>query len=61
MNEPKNENQIEGSKTAKPFQADEGESGKTSHGMKESPHDRADAVGDDEKQDEMSKTTQRQE
>ena len=51
----------EGSKTAKPFHEDEDAGGDESPGMAEAPHDRADAVGDAKKKEEMPKTTQRQE
>ncbi len=60
MSDPKKLDQTEGSKTAKPFsEGDHG--GEASPGMDQAPHDRADAVGDAGKKDEMPKTTQRQE
>ena len=61
MSEPRNLNQVEGSKTAKPFHEGEDAGGDASPGMEEAPHDRADAVGDAGKKEEMPKTTQRQE
>ncbi len=61
MSDPKNVNDIEGSKTAKPFHEGEEAGGDASPGMEEAPHDRADAVGDPKKKAEMAKTTQRQE
>ena len=61
MSDPKNLNQTEGSKTAKPFSEGEEAGAGKSPGMDQAPHDRADAVGDDRKQDEMPKVTQRQE
>lgn len=61
MSEPKTVNDLQGSKTAKPFQEGEDAGGDQSPGMREAPHDRADAVGDAEKKAEMPKVTQRQE
>ena len=60
MSDPKNLDQSEGSKTAKPF-SDGEDAGVESTGMEEAPHDRSDAVGDGKKKDEMPKVTQRQE
>lgn len=54
-------NQVEGSKTAKPFHEGEDAGGDASPGMNEAPLDRADAVGDAGKKAEMPKTTQREE
>ena len=61
MSDPKNVNDTNGSKTAKPFSEDEDAGGNGSPGMDQAPHDRADAVGDDKKKAEMPKVTQRQE
>ena len=61
MSDPKGVNQTEGSKTAKPFHEGEDAGGDASPGMTDAPHDRADAVGDAKKKEEMPKTTQRQE
>ena len=60
MSDPKTIDQSKGSKTAKPF-SDGEDAGDESTGMEQAPHDRADAVGDGEKKDEMPKVTQRQE
>ena len=56
-----NKTERDGSKTAKPFSEDEQADGGESPGMDEAPHDRADAIGDAKKKEEMPKTTQRQE